>query len=126
MIKFHTNNFTLPDSKLNKTKKEECFLARRRSLPNGLYGQFATTVETYDVNIIIPHQNEQSDVITIKGPPENVAKAKEALKERIGQLELEKQDRLLRSFQLTVEVNPQYHPKIVGHTTHISLLRNVT
>ncbi|GBM34136.1 Vigilin [Araneus ventricosus] len=71
-------------------------------------------METYDVNIIIPPQNEQSDVITIKGPPENVAKAKEALKERIEQLELEKQDRLLRSFQLTVEVDPQYHPKIIG------------
>ncbi|CAL1268500.1 unnamed protein product [Larinioides sclopetarius] len=71
-------------------------------------------METYDVNIIIPPQNEQSDVITIKGPPENVVKAKEALKERIEQLELEKQDRLLRSFQLTVEVDPQYHPKIIG------------
>ncbi|GBN52283.1 Vigilin, partial [Araneus ventricosus] len=81
-------------------------------------------METYDVNIIIPPQNEQSDVIAIKGPPENVAKAKEALKERIEQLELEKQDRLLRSFQLTVEVDPQYHPKIIGrHGAVISKIR---
>ncbi|GIX67510.1 vigilin [Caerostris darwini] len=71
-------------------------------------------MEMYDVNIIIPPQNEHSDVITIKGPPDNVVKTKEALKERIEQLELEKQDRLLRSFQLTVEVDPQYHPKIIG------------
>ncbi|GFS49777.1 vigilin [Trichonephila inaurata madagascariensis] len=73
-------------------------------------------MEMYDVNIIIPPQNEHSDIITIKGPPENVAKTKEALKERIEQLELEKQDRLLRSFQLTVEVDPQYHPKIIGRS----------
>ncbi|GBO30777.1 hypothetical protein AVEN_108732-1, partial [Araneus ventricosus] len=50
-------------------------------------------METYDVHIIIPPQNEQSDVITITGLPEKVAKAKEALKERIKQLELEKHDR---------------------------------
>ncbi|GFR28209.1 vigilin [Trichonephila clavata] len=73
-------------------------------------------MEMYDVNIIIPPQNEHSDIITVKGPPENVVKTKEALKERIEQLELEKQDRLLRSFQLTVEVDPQYHPKIIGRS----------
>lgn len=73
-----------------------------------------TMMETYDVNIIIPPQNDHSDVITIRGLQENVEKAREALKERIEQLELEKQDRLLRSFQLTVEVDPQYHPKIIG------------
>ncbi|KFM62860.1 Vigilin, partial [Stegodyphus mimosarum] len=71
-------------------------------------------MEMYDVNIIIPPQNEHSDIITIKGPQANVDKTKAALKERIEQLELEKQDRLLRSFQLTVEVDPQHHPKIIG------------
>ncbi|GFT30691.1 vigilin [Nephila pilipes] len=76
-------------------------------------------MEMFDVNIIIPPQNEHSDIITIKGPPDNVVKTKEALKERIEQLELEKQDRLLRSFQLTVEVDPQYHPKIIGRSGNV-------
>ncbi|XP_042900399.1 vigilin [Parasteatoda tepidariorum] len=71
-------------------------------------------MDMYDVNIIIPPQNDHSDTITIKGPPANVQKTKVALKERIEQLELEKQDRLLRSFQLSFEVDPQYHPKIIG------------
>lgn len=71
-------------------------------------------METYDVNITIPSAAEQSDLVVINGPPANVQKAKAALVERIEKLEEEKQDRLLRSFQLTVEVDSQYHPKIIG------------
>lgn len=68
----------------------------------------------YDVNIEIPRQTEQSDVIKIRGSPVNVENAKTALLERAQQLEEEKQDRLLRSYNLTVEVDPTYLPKIIG------------
>ncbi|CAL1287291.1 unnamed protein product [Larinioides sclopetarius] len=77
--------------------------------------------ELYDVMIFIPPIEEKSDVITIKGPPENVAKVKEALKEKIEEI----QDNLSRSFRVTVEVDPQYHPKIIGYNgTVISKIRN--
>ncbi|XP_054712100.1 vigilin-like [Uloborus diversus] len=71
-------------------------------------------MEDHDVNILIPPQGDCSDVITLKGAPENVRSAKQALQDRIEQLEHEKQDRLLRSFQLSVEVDPVHHPKIIG------------
>ncbi|CAL1268501.1 unnamed protein product [Larinioides sclopetarius] len=71
-------------------------------------------METCDVNITIPPQDAQSNIITLKGSPENIIEVKKLLKERIEQLELEKHDKLLRSFQLTVEVDPQYHSKIIG------------
>ncbi|GBN12360.1 Vigilin [Araneus ventricosus] len=110
-----------------KALKDSVPVTEEMEVPNDLrrfiIGQKGKDVrsmmETYDVHIIIPPQNEQSDVTTITGPPENVAKAKEALKERIEQLELEKQDRLLRRFQLTVEVDPQYHPKIIGRNGEV-------
>ncbi|KAG8181791.1 hypothetical protein JTE90_000083 [Oedothorax gibbosus] len=71
-------------------------------------------MEKFDVSIIIPPQQDQSDVIIVKGTPDNVAKTKEALKERVGQLELDKQDRILKSFKVTFDVDPVHHPKIIG------------
>lgn len=71
-------------------------------------------MEENDVNISIPPAEEHSDVIKITGPPENVARAQEAMKEKIKQLEGEKEDRALRSFCLEVEVEPKFHPKIIG------------
>lgn len=51
-------------------------------------------MEQFDVNIIIPPQSDHSDIITIKGPPAKVEQTKAALRERIEQLEMEKQDRV--------------------------------
>lgn len=41
-------------------------------------------------------------------------RAKQAVQERVKDLEVAKQDRLLKSFELKIEVNPDYHPKIIG------------
>ncbi|KAG1666666.1 Vigilin [Nymphon striatum] len=71
-------------------------------------------MEKCDVNIDVPPANAQSDCIKIRGPPANVEKAVETLTEKVSQLEIEKQDRALRSFHLTVDVDPKYHPKIIG------------
>uniref|UniRef100_A0A1W7R994 Vigilin n=1 Tax=Hadrurus spadix TaxID=141984 RepID=A0A1W7R994_9SCOR len=68
----------------------------------------------YDVNIEIPRQTEQSDIIKIRGSPANVEEAKAALLERAEQLEEEKRERQLRSYNLTIEVDPNYLPKIIG------------
>ncbi|XP_005104751.1 vigilin [Aplysia californica] len=71
-------------------------------------------MQDYDVNISIPPAEEQSDLVKVRGPPANVSRAKDAILERVNQLEQEKEDRELKSFKLTVEVDEKYHPKIIG------------
>lgn len=71
-------------------------------------------MEEYDVNISIPPAEKQSDIVKITGPRANVDQAKAALNKRVQQLESEKEDRALRSFQLEVQVDPKHHPKIIG------------
>lgn len=68
----------------------------------------------HDVNISVPPAEEHSDVVKVTGPPANVRNALLALTEKCDQLEREKEDRVLKSFQVTVEVDSQYHPKIIG------------
>jgi len=71
-------------------------------------------MQDHDVNISIPSAEEQSNIVKVRGPPANVARAKEALAERITQLDTEKADRELKSFAVTVEVDEKHHPKIIG------------
>lgn len=71
-------------------------------------------MDEYDVNISIPPAEERSDVVRVTGPRANVDKAREALLERVLQLEDEKQQKVLRNFKLEIEVDPKYHPKIIG------------
>uniref|UniRef100_T1J4B4 K Homology domain-containing protein n=1 Tax=Strigamia maritima TaxID=126957 RepID=T1J4B4_STRMM len=71
-------------------------------------------MKDFDVNIVVPPVNQQSDVIKVSGTPSNVEQAKLALENRVEQLEKEKMDRTLRSFHLSVEVDPKHHPKIIG------------
>lgn len=69
---------------------------------------------TFDVNIKVPSAEQQSDIIQISGPPAKVEAARQALLNRVAELEKEKEDRLLKSFILQVEVPPEYHSKIIG------------
>merc|ERR1719379_875772 len=55
-------------------------------------------MEDYDVNI---------NIITITGTKDNVEKAREDLEEKVKDLNA-------KSFEARVEVNPEYHPKIIG------------
>merc|ERR1712241_911919 len=80
----------------------------------------------YDVNIRVPPQDAQSDIICISGVPTNVEAAKEGLAEKLVELEKEKEEKSLKSFEIKVDVNPDYHPKIIGRSgTVITNLRNV-
>jgi predicted PilT family ATPase len=72
-------------------------------------------MDEYNVNISIPPQDQHSDLIKVTGPPANVQRAEDALADKVKALELEKEDRLLKSHKLTLEVNPSYHPKLIGH-----------
>merc|ERR1719445_2239321 len=68
----------------------------------------------FDVNIRVPAQDANSDVILISGVPTNVEAAKIGLAEKVKELEAEKEVKIQKSFEVTVEVNPEYHPKIIG------------
>ncbi|XP_061091972.1 vigilin isoform X1 [Conger conger] len=71
-------------------------------------------MEGYEVNIWVPQQEQQSDVIKITGQVANVERARVGLMERVKELQAEQEDRALRSFKLTISVQPKYHPKIIG------------
>ncbi|XP_013786055.2 vigilin-like [Limulus polyphemus] len=71
-------------------------------------------MDRYDVSIKVPAANSESEIIEVSGPPANVEQAREALMKRVQELEEEKQDRVLRSFQLTLEVDPKHHRHIIG------------
>merc|ERR1711970_1353979 len=68
----------------------------------------------YDVNIRVPAQDDKSDIIRISGVPTNVEAAKIGLAEKVAELEAEKEVKIQKSFEVKVEVNPEYHPKIIG------------
>lgn len=68
----------------------------------------------FDVNIRVPSMDTHSDIILISGVPTNVEAAKGGLAEKVTELEAEKEEKLLRSFEVQCSVNPEYHPKIIG------------
>lgn len=71
-------------------------------------------MDRYDVHIVLSSTEIKEDIIKITGTPVNVQDAKEALLDRVSELESDRKDRELRSFSLQIEVNPDYHPKIIG------------
>ncbi|XP_071446747.1 vigilin [Hetaerina americana] len=83
-----------------------------------IIGQKGRTVremrDKYDVNIVLSPAEKKLDIITISGSPASVAQAKEALEEKCRQLDEEKKEKALQSFELKIEVEPNYHPKIIG------------
>jgi len=71
-------------------------------------------MDDYDVNIAVPGVEACSDVLTVTGTPANVAKAKEAVLQRMAELDKINEQKALRSFRLEVNVEPRFHPKIIG------------
>uniref|UniRef100_A0A8C7ZDH9 Vigilin n=1 Tax=Oryzias sinensis TaxID=183150 RepID=A0A8C7ZDH9_9TELE len=71
-------------------------------------------MDEFEVNIQVPGPDLQSDKIAITGLASHLDRAKEGLLERVKELQAEQEDRPLRSFKLTITVDPKYHPKIIG------------
>lgn len=71
-------------------------------------------MNTYDVHIMLSPAEEKLDYIKISGTPSCVLRAKEAILEKCEMLKAEREDRALKSFELKLEVDPEYHPKIIG------------
>ncbi|GJQ75567.1 hypothetical protein Trydic_g17648 [Trypoxylus dichotomus] len=82
-------------------------------------------MDTYDVHIVLSPADLKEDQIKITGTPANVERAKAAVLERVKELEADRKQRELKAFSLTIEVNPEYHPKIIGKRgTVISKIRS--
>lgn len=86
----------------------------------------------------MPQPEKQLDVIKVTGLAANVERAKQGLLERVKELQAEQEDRVpahppqrenlfadwilscwfhfqaLRSFKVTMTVDPKFHPKIIG------------
>ncbi|KAK2490649.1 hypothetical protein MC885_010910 [Smutsia gigantea] len=71
-------------------------------------------MDEFEVNIHVPAPELQSDTIAITGLTAHLDRAKAGLLERVRELQAEQEDRALRSFKLSVTVDPKYHPKIIG------------
>uniref|UniRef100_A0A8C3A085 Vigilin n=1 Tax=Cyclopterus lumpus TaxID=8103 RepID=A0A8C3A085_CYCLU len=71
-------------------------------------------MDEFEVNIQVPAPEQQSDKISITGLANHLDRAKEGLLERVKELQADQEDRALRSFKLTITVDPKYHPKIIG------------
>lgn len=71
-------------------------------------------MDRFDVSISIPPSQEQKDTIKITGSKENIRSCKQALLEKVSQLDDEKKERELKSFRVEIHVNPELHPKIIG------------
>uniref|UniRef100_A0A4W4EE35 Vigilin n=1 Tax=Electrophorus electricus TaxID=8005 RepID=A0A4W4EE35_ELEEL len=76
--------------------------------------EFEYPNEFHEVNIQVPAPELQSDIISITGLATHLDRAKGGLLERVKELQAEQEDRALRSFRLTITVDPKYHPKIIG------------
>ncbi|KAM9832499.1 high density lipoprotein binding protein a [Neosynchiropus ocellatus] len=71
-------------------------------------------MDDFEVNIQVPAPEQQSNQIAITGLATHLERAKAGLLERVKELEAEQEDRELRSFKLTITVDPKHHPKIIG------------
>uniref|UniRef100_A0A3Q3WA91 Vigilin n=1 Tax=Mola mola TaxID=94237 RepID=A0A3Q3WA91_MOLML len=71
-------------------------------------------MDEFEVNIQVPAPDQQSDKIAITGLANHLDRAREGLLERVKELQAEQEDRALRSYKLTITVEPKYHPKIIG------------
>jgi polyribonucleotide nucleotidyltransferase len=68
----------------------------------------------FDVHIELSPPQEKRDIIKITGSCKNVEDAKVAIHDRVKQIEADRYDKELRSFELKLEVDTELHPKIIG------------
>ncbi|KAF6209513.1 hypothetical protein GE061_015260 [Apolygus lucorum] len=84
----------------------------------GIIGQKGQNVRdmmnAYDVYIDVPSQSQEEDVIRIRGSPAAVEEAKKGIAAEMKKIDEDKEDRKLKSFKITLEVDPDFHPKIIG------------
>lgn len=73
-------------------------------------------IKRYKVFIAFSDIDQKLDYIKITGTPACVEEAKKAILEISKNLQAEQHEKALRSFKLKIEVDAEYHPKIIGHS----------
>jgi len=76
--------------------------------------QIRQLMNDHQVNIQLPPASHQSNTVSIIGRADKVEGAREAINAIVEGLESEEKDRVARSFQATVNVDPQFHSKLIG------------
>jgi len=71
-------------------------------------------MNAHEVMIKVPSGDQESSVIVLTGTADNVASAKVGLEEQCEEIKAKLEDDKLRAFELEVEVDPEFHPKIIG------------
>ena len=61
-----------------------------------------------------PNSKSNSDEVIILGSEANVARAVEKIESLVQKFEQDNKEREARNFSVIVEVDPQYHAKIIG------------
>ncbi|OXB58650.1 hypothetical protein ASZ78_003617 [Callipepla squamata] len=89
------------DSMVVDPKHHRHFVIRRGQVLREIADEYG------GVMVSFPRSGTQSDKVTLKGAKDCVEAAKKRIQEII-------EDLALRSFKLTVTVDPKYHPKIIG------------
>uniref|UniRef100_A0AC35TXN0 Vigilin n=1 Tax=Rhabditophanes sp. KR3021 TaxID=114890 RepID=A0AC35TXN0_9BILA len=70
--------------------------------------------QTYNVNISIPNNSDNSDIITITGVASNVDQCILELQGRNVEFEKLAEERVLKAFKIVVNVPATYHQKLIG------------
>jgi len=85
---------------------------------SNIIGQGGQTIRAmmskHGVNIQLPPAAQRSDTIRIVGLSARVEDARRDIEEKVRSLEADEEDRKAKSFQLSVCVDPQFHPKLIG------------
>merc|ERR1712226_448179 len=81
-----------------------------------------TLMNKHDVNIKVPSSDQQSSVIVVTGPKAYVESAKQALLAKVEELEKEKAEKELKSFEIKLDIKPEYHPKIIDNRVHSMII----
>uniref|UniRef100_A0A0N4ZK99 Vigilin n=1 Tax=Parastrongyloides trichosuri TaxID=131310 RepID=A0A0N4ZK99_PARTI len=68
----------------------------------------------YNVNVNVPYENDNSDVIKVVGLSDKVDECLVDLKNRLEEFEKIAADNILKSFKLSVSVPVEYHQKLIG------------
>nr|XP_053638491.1 vigilin-like isoform X2 [Cherax quadricarinatus] len=84
--------------KENIAFRHHCFIAGKEG------EQIKKMKAKYKVHVDVPPAEEQSDIIKITGLPANIERVREALREKVRQLEVK---------EMQVEMDPEYYPKII-------------
>ncbi|XP_017771601.1 PREDICTED: vigilin [Nicrophorus vespilloides] len=71
-------------------------------------------MDAHDVHIVLSPADQEEDRIKITGTPQNTENAREAVLAKVAEIEIDRKERKLKSFALQMEVNPDFHPKIIG------------